>query len=214
MLRFHAPPLGRRLRIALAGMPGAGRRTLFDAVASTMPQCGTLAGGGGYRECAVQVGRDEASVLELPAMRSLQDPAARELAAVDLVLQVADATDLAPHLELALELRASGRPMILALNRIDEAWHKGMYVNAKALARLLGVPVVPISALLGKGIAELFTAALGAARAAPAPMPGVRIAECLEAAMRPGAPREDSAWRYWLDELMLHPRWGLVGSAA
>ncbi|MBI1943474.1 MAG: ferrous iron transporter B [Betaproteobacteria bacterium] len=209
----------RRLRIALVGMPDAGKRTLFDAVASTMPRSGRLSqSGAAYRECAVRIGMDEASLIELPDIGSL-----RELAREDLVtIQVVNATALEAHLGLTLELLARGRPMVVALNMMDEARRRGVYLNVSALGRRLGVPVVPVAALLGKGISELFAAALETARSAARPPAQPesqderrqRSAALLAAATRPGAPREGPAWRYWLDALMLHPRWGLIGSLA
>lgn len=62
----------QRLRIALIGMPKSGKRTLFDAVASTSVHEGEFAGSDRpYRECAVQIGLDEARVVDLPSIRSL-----------------------------------------------------------------------------------------------------------------------------------------------
>ena len=63
----------RRLRLALAGLPGAGKTTLFDAVSSAAPRRGELTGTDRvYRECTVQIGLDEASLVELPSLRALQ----------------------------------------------------------------------------------------------------------------------------------------------
>ncbi|MFS8087381.1 MAG: GTPase domain-containing protein, partial [Acidobacteriota bacterium] len=64
----------RRLRIALVGMPNAGKSTLFSAVSSTAPTTGKLAGTQRtYGECLVQVGLDQASVIDLPSISSLLD---------------------------------------------------------------------------------------------------------------------------------------------
>lgn len=312
-----------RLRIALAGLPGGGKTTLFEAVSSTAPHTGELTGTHRiYRECTVQIGLDEASVVDLPNIHSLHHLEGDDLSALkyllwgddrppvsmheksgppapfappDLIIQVLDATNLQSHLELTLELSQLGRPIVLALNHMDEALKKGLYINVKALEELLGIPVVPTVALMGQGLAELFRVAINAAREAICPLPQPpsrhiieslqaldeamnrpeihaafrvphpllviqfaaddrfiedelkehfpqllpgfsvlreaagqslprpladelhadrhhRAATLVEAAMRMGSPKQARNWRYWLDELFLHPQWGLVGS--
>jgi len=202
----------RRLRIALVGMPNAGKSTLFNAVSSTAPRTGRLAGTHrAYEECTVQIGFDEASVIELPSIASLHHLGDEDIAAVkfllwgderppisvhepegppapfappDLIIQVADATRLESHLELTLELALLGRPMVMALNMMDEAWEKGLHINIKALSKLLGMPVVPTAALMGQGISDLFAKAVDTVRAAACPLPqppSAHISASLEA---------------------------------
>ncbi|OGA50671.1 MAG: hypothetical protein A3G24_18625 [Betaproteobacteria bacterium RIFCSPLOWO2_12_FULL_62_13] len=181
----------RRLRIALVGMPGCGKSTFFRAVASTAVQTGALAGTrSAYDECAVEIGLDEARVIDLPSLRSLRDPEPEDGAALkyllwgderlpvsahepegppapfsapDVILQVVDATALERHLELTLELLQLGRPVVVALNKMDEARDKGLHIGSKVLARRLGVPVVPTAAVMGHGIAEVFAVTVAAA---------------------------------------------------
>ena len=174
----------RRLRIALVGLPHAGKSTLFAAVSSTAPKAGTLTGTTRrYSECTVQIGLDEASVVDLPSFASMLRVAQDDLPALqyllwgderppvaahepgappapfappDVIIQVVDATSLERQLELTLELTALGRPLVLALNMADQASQKGLHINAAALSQRLGVPVVATVATMGQGIAELF----------------------------------------------------------
>ena len=279
----------KRLRIALVGLPAAGKSAIFRAVESTCVRPGKPAGGA-YEECDVDIGFDEARVVKLPSQRSLHDPDPASRAALkyllmddarpDVIVQVLDATALERHLELTLELLQLGRPLVLAMNRMDEARNKGLHIGTKVLARRLGVPVVPTIGAMGYGIRELFAAAADAVRRGVSPLPlapsgrlrarlaplvdavkanaltpelpallvATRMAEgdrsfpyrpkllreipdlpqhdelhadrhhlaaiLAETATRPAGVRSRRDWRYWLDELFLSPRWGLVGSIA
>ena len=194
----------KRLRIALVGLPGAGSATVFRAAQDTSARAGRTGD-----EYEIDIGLDQARVVRMPSLRLAQDPQA-----FDVIVQVLDATALERHLEFTLELAALGRPLVLALNRVDEARRRGLHLATRALAQRLSVPVVATVATMGYGIRDLFDAAADAARR-PAPravMPGA--AELAEIAMRPGGVRERRDWRYWLDELFLSPQWGLVGSVA
>ena len=313
----------QHLRIALVGMPNSGKSTLFNAVAATSIQTGELAGTQSiYTECGVQIGFDEARLVSLPGIQSLhnlphddmvtlqyllwgdqsppvsaheRDSPPAPFASPDVIVQVIDATALERHLELTIELSLLGKPMVLALNMMDEARRKGMHINSSALSKQLGIPVVPTVALMGHGIPELFSAAASAVREGEIPHPqrpsehivdtlkplssalhdpelqkAFRVpysfmllqvaandryfidelkqhfperlpsilelrreaeqslprpleeelhadrhhqaATLFETVSRLGPPVEGRGWRYWLDELFLHPRWGLLGS--
>ncbi len=188
----------RRLHIALAGLPNSGKSTLFAAVSSTSVQTGALAGTQRmYDECTVQIGLDEARVINLPGVHSLRHPRDDDRATLkyllwgderppvsvhepegppapfappDVIVQVIDATALERHLELTLELAQFGRPLVIALNKMDEAQDRGLYINGGVLGAQLGVPVVPTVAIMGHGIAELFRAAVSAVRKGACPL--------------------------------------------
>ena len=82
----------------------------------------------------------------------------------DVIIQVIDATTLERHLELTLELAQFGRPLIIALNKVDEAQDRGLYINSVVLGAELGVTVVRTVATMGQGIADVFRAAVAAVR--------------------------------------------------
>ena len=73
----------------------------------------------------------------------------------DIVVIVLDAGALERNLYLALQVLELGGKTIVALNMVDEARHKGIEIDIKALEEALGVPVVPTVALAGRGIKEL-----------------------------------------------------------
>lgn len=313
----------RRPRVALIGRFGAGKSTIFVDAASPVVSHEHLAGvGGAYQECVVDVGLDQISLVDLPSIDSLHHLSEHDqvvlmyllwgdrwplgslpesvgehadFPAPDVLVQVVDATGLERDLELTLELNLFGRPLVVALNRVDEARKKGIYINVQTLSERIGAPVVPTIAHMGKGISTLFETVLTVARgkSCPLPQPPARhITESLQplnaviarpdieevfhipralllsqlaenddyflttlttrfpelqaeitqarqqAAQRlprpppdelhadrhhraavlfenvtsPRSATEGDGWRRWLDELFLHPRWGLFGS--
>jgi ferrous iron transport protein B len=210
-LHGHLLRGAKRPRVALIGRYGAGKSTIFDAASSPVVQHERLAGvGGAYQECVVDVGLDQIALVDLPSIDSLhhlnehdqvvlmyllwgdQWPliaphevknAEADFPAPDVLVQVVDATTLAKDLELSLELGLFGRPLVIALNRVDEARKRGLFINVQALSERLGVPVIPTIAHMGKGISTLFEAAVAVVRenTCPLPQPPTRhIAESLK----------------------------------
>jgi len=190
----------RRLRFVLVGLAKAGKRTLFDDVSSAAPRAREIPGTHcALRECRVQIGLDEATLVEAPSCPS---PPAALLEEADAIIQVVDATDVESHVAMTRELRALGRPLVVALNRMDLARERGLPVDSRMLQWRLGVPVVPTVATMGLGVQDLFLAAVDTVRE------GMPPPQAREAAWA------DQGWRRRLDELFLHPRWGLAGSVA
>jgi len=181
----------RRPQIALVGLPRTGKSTIFRAASSTAVESGRLAGEGPrFETCQVNVGLEQAALVDLPPLRTFHQLDATDrlllmallageqgaegmtgFKAPDIIVQVVDATALEPSLALAQELCQLGKPLVIALNRVDEARDKGVYINAAALSEALGVPVVPTVAHMGKGVAGLFETALEQLRGSCCPLP-------------------------------------------
>lgn len=189
----------RSPRVALVGRRRTGKSAIFQAASSPSVKHQRMAGtGGAYEECLVDVGLDQISLVDLPPIETLhrlRDPDRTELmyllwgnewpaiarhesdqpsvafAPPDVLLQVIDATALERDLELTLELGLLGRPLVIALNRMDEARDKGIFINIRTLSEKLGVPVVPTVAHMGKGVRTLFDAVIAAARDRVCPLP-------------------------------------------
>src|SRR3954470_972036 len=160
----------RPARIALVGNPNSGKTALFNALTGARQKVANYAG--------VTVERKEGfvttpegrslSVLDLPGTYSLRARSPDEVvtrdavlgklageASPDVLIAVADATNLRLVLRLILELKAVGRPMVLALNMYDIAQRQGLRIDLEALQRELGCPIVTTVATRKRGIDEL-----------------------------------------------------------
>jgi ferrous iron transport protein B len=162
-------------KAVLVGNPNVGKSLLFARITRTGSEVSNYAG----TTVAVRIGRfrfggEEYELVDGPGLYSLDPHSEAERAAVrllegidasagDIVVDVVDATNLERNLGLTLQLASRGLPIVVCLNLRDEARHKGVSIDAPALSRLLGAPVVAVSALEGAGIGDLL-AALGEAR--------------------------------------------------
>ncbi|MEW6017024.1 MAG: ferrous iron transporter B [Pseudomonadota bacterium] len=157
-------------RIALVGNPNSGKTALFNALTGSHQKVANYAG--------VTVEKKEGrlttpaghtlSVLDLPGTYSLRARSPDEAvtrdavlgrltgeAAPDVLVCVADATNLRLVLRLILELRQVGRPMILALNMYDIAQRQGLRIDIEGLERDIGAPIVTTVATRRRGIEDL-----------------------------------------------------------
>ncbi|RZA17237.1 MAG: ferrous iron transport protein B [Lysobacteraceae bacterium] len=166
-------------RIALVGNPNCGKTALFNLLTGSRQKVANYAGVTVERkEGRLQApsGRQYA-LLDLPGAyslnaASLDEAVTRDLirgfypgeAAPDLLVCVVDATNLRLHLRFVLELRALGKPMLVALNMADAAKRRGILIDLAALQRELGVPVVETVAVR-RGGADALLAQLDAAAA-------------------------------------------------
>lgn len=160
---------------ALAGNPNCGKTTLFNALTGATAHVGNWPGVTVDKREGVYKGNGySVSIVDLPGIYSLSPYTPEEVISRNYVLEehpdgiinIVDATNLERNLYLTTQLLEMDVPVIIALNMMDEVEKAGDKVDAKAIEKALGVPVVEISALKGKGIKTLMDRAnaMGEAR--------------------------------------------------
>ncbi|MFC7690234.1 ferrous iron transporter B [Paeniroseomonas aquatica] len=228
----------RDLRVALVGNPNCGKTALFNALTGSRQHVANYPGVTVERKeggLTTPAGR-RVLLLDLPGTYSLRARSPDEVVTRDVVLGtqdavpppdllicVADATNLRLGLRLALELKQTGRPILLALNMFDIARHRGLEIDTDRLAAELGLPVVTAVAVRRGGTAALLEALDRRGDLAEAPLAtttwtppdatGIRRLQqeadrILQATVR--APDRRDAVTRRLDAVLLHPVAGLA----
>ncbi|MBV1833359.1 ferrous iron transporter B [Novacetimonas pomaceti] len=224
-MNVMTPP--RTLRIALVGNPNCGKTALFNLLTGSRQKVANYAGATVERK----EGRlttphgHELRVLDLPGAYSLvatspDEAVTRDICAgtyrgepvPDLLVCVADATNLRLHLRFVLEMRQLGRPMMLAVNMIDAARRKGVEIDLPRLRAELGMPVVATVGIRRDGAADLLAQLDAPLPPPPPPLPAdadlhaiVRriLGDCVTRAHPLSTGLEER-----LDRWVLHPVWG------
>ncbi|TQD33782.1 ferrous iron transporter B [Rhodobacter capsulatus] len=225
-------------RLALVGPPNCGKTSLFNALTGARQKVGNYAGVTVERKVGLfsSPGGKRIELTDLPGTHSLRARSPDEAVTRDVVLGrhpaepapqlmlvVVDAVAPRSGLRLAMELVATGLPMIVVLNMIDIARHRKIEIDRAALQAELGVPVVSSTAVRRGGLDALLatldaTLAGGVPEAGPnlwAPPDAADLRLSHRAADRLIAravtlPPEHDTLTHRIDRLLLHPVFGLV----
>ncbi len=226
------------MHLALVGTPNSGKTSLFNALTGSRQKVANYPGVTVERKegfFVTPLGR-QASVVDLPGTYSLRGRSPDEEitrdfvlgraageTSPDLVLCVADSTNLRLTIRLLLELKQTGRPLMLVLNMFDIATRRGVTVDAPRMSEMLGVPVVTSIAVRKSGIAELLRKTDEIAeQALLPPQPNLwkplsvtelratqREADRIIAASV-SLPAKPDTWTARIDAVVLHPVAGLL----
>ncbi|MEG0838744.1 MAG: ferrous iron transport protein B [Hydrogenoanaerobacterium sp.] len=150
--------------IALAGNPNCGKTTLFNELTGSNQYVGNWAGVTvEKKEGKASYNGTELLINDLPGIYSLSPYTMEEVCArdyimhddPDVIINIIDGTNIERNLYLTIQLMELGRPMIIAVNMMDDVEQKGETIDCDRLAALLGVPVLPIVARKGEGLTRL-----------------------------------------------------------
>ena len=165
-------PEGTPLTFALVGNQNCGKTTLFNQLTGSNQHVGNFPGVTVDRKDGCIKGHPEACVTDLPGIYSMSPYSSEEVVTRRFLLDekprgiinIVDATNVERNLYLTMQLMELGMPMVLALNMMDEVEGNGGTIDVNEMEKLLGIPVVPISASKNEGIGELVDHALHVAR--------------------------------------------------
>ena len=154
---------GETITFALAGNQNCGKTTLFNQLTGSNQHVGNFPGVTVDRKSGAIRGHENTLVKDLPGIYSLSPYTAEEIVSREFILKenprgiinIVDATNIERNLYLTLQLMELDIPMVLALNMMDEVRGNGGTVKINEMERMLGIPVVPISASKNEGVDEL-----------------------------------------------------------
>lgn len=156
-------PESETLRFALVGNQNCGKTTLFNRLTGSNQHVGNFPGVTVDRKDGVIKGFPNTLITDLPGIYSMSPYTGEEVVSRSFVLEekphaiinIIDSTSIERSLYLTMQLLEMNVPMVVALNMMDELTANGGGIEINTMEKLLGVPVVAISAAKNSGIEEL-----------------------------------------------------------
>lgn len=149
--------------LALVGNQNCGKTTLFNQLTGSNQHVGNFPGVTVEHKIGQVIGHKDYELVDLPGIYSIRPYSGEEKVARDFIIDrkpdaiinIVDATNIERNLYLTLQLIEMGKPMVLALNMMDELLGNHGSVDVAKLSERLGIPVVPIAAAKNDGVDEL-----------------------------------------------------------
>ncbi len=149
--------------LALVGNQNCGKTTLFNQLTGSNQHVGNFPGVTIEHKIGQVIGWKNYELVDLPGIYSIRPYSGEEKVTrnfiidrrPDAIINIVDATNIERNLYLTLQLIEMGKPMVLALNMMDELLGNHGSVDIQKLSDRLGIPVVPIAAAKNDGVEEL-----------------------------------------------------------
>ncbi|MBP5329044.1 MAG: ferrous iron transport protein B [Spirochaetaceae bacterium] len=165
-------PAGEKITFALAGNQNCGKTTLFNQLTGANQHVGNFPGVTVDQKSGSIKNMPDTLVTDLPGIYSLSPYTSEEIVSREFILKenprgiinIVDATNIERNLYLTMQLMELDRPMVLAINMMDEMRGNGGTIHINEMEDMLGIPVIPISAAKNEGINELISHAVHVAK--------------------------------------------------
>ena len=179
------------IRIALAGNPNCGKTTMFNDLTGANQYVGNWPGVTVEKKEGKYTKDKDITVTDLPGIYSLSPYSPEEIVArdylldgdPDVVVNLIDATNLERNLYLTTQIIDAGLPVVIALNMMDLVEKNGDKIDVAKLSKELGCPIVPTSALKGRGMDDVMKTAIDLAKRGASAAPTVRFDDEIETAL-------------------------------
>ena len=177
--------------IALAGNPNCGKTTMFNDLTGANQYVGNWPGVTVEKKEGKYTRDKDVTITDLPGIYSLSPYSPEEIVARDYLLEggpdavinLIDATNLERNLYLTSQILNLGVPVVIALNMMDLVEKNGDKIDVAGLSKELGCPIVPTSALKGRGMEDVVKAAIDAAKGNKVPATQMKFDAAVEEAL-------------------------------
>lgn len=150
------------ISVALAGNPNCGKTTLFNALTGSNQYVGNWAGVTVEKKTG-KTKDEKFNIIDLPGIYSLSPYSMEEIVSRDYIINekpqaiinIIDGTNIERNLYLSVQLVELGIPMVLVINMMDDVEAQGTQIDTCYLSKLMGMPIIPISARKGDNIDEV-----------------------------------------------------------
>ncbi len=160
------------MKIALAGNPNSGKTTMYNAITGSNEKVGNWAGVTVEKKehtikKTLYSGTEELMAVDLPGAYSMSPFTSEESITSsfvknenpDVIINIVDATNLSRSLFFTTQILELGIPVVVALNKTDINQKKETKINAEALSKKLGCPVIHTVSTSSEGIKDVVEAA-------------------------------------------------------